>query len=54
MFQVPWIAKFDDVRVEKTRTKFFDLFVIQRDLEWVVKKPRGRVQKACDYLRFLG
>ena len=54
MFQVPWILKFEIVRVRKDRTNYFELFVVERALEWVVKKPLGRVQKAGDYLRFLG
>ena len=33
---------------------YFDLFVVERSLELVVTKPLGRVQKAGDYLRFLG
>ena len=59
MFQVPWIVKFEVVRVEKTGTNCFDLFaartaVVKRAAEGAVKKPLGRVQKTNDYLRFLG
>ena len=54
IFQVPWIVKFRAVHVEQNYTNyFFNLFGIQRALEWVVKKPLGRVQKAGDYLLFL-
>ena len=53
MFQVPWI-----VRVEKTRMHYFDFLVVRTSVEWavewVVKKPLGRVQQAADYPRFLG
>ena len=54
MFQVPWVVKFEVVRVEKDRTNCFGLFSVERALEWVVKKPLGRVRKAGDYLRFFG
>ena len=54
MFQVPWILKFEFVRVEKNWMIYFGLFVVERALELVVTKPHGRVQKAGDYLRFLG
>ena len=54
MFHVPWILEFEVVRVEQNGTNYFDLFVVEWALEWVVKKPLGRVQKAGDYLRFLG
>ena len=54
MFQVPWI-----VRVEKIRMHYFDFLVVRTSVvewsvEWAVKKPLGRVQKAADYPRFLG
>ena len=54
MFQVPWI-----VRVEKTRMHYSDFLVVRTSVlewavEWVLKKPLGRVQKAADYPRFLG
>ena len=54
MFQVPRIMKFEVVRVDKNLTIYFDLFVVEQALELLVKKPLGRVQKAGEYLRFLG
>ena len=59
MFQVPWIAKFEVLRWEKTRLQYSDFFVVRSSVvEWAVelavKKALGRVQKAADYPRFLG
>ena len=58
MFQVPWIVKFEVVRLEKTLLHYSDFLavrtaVVEWAVEWVVKKPLGRVQKAADYPRFL-
>ena len=53
MFQVPWILKFEAIHVEQNWTNYFYLFMVERVLEWVVKKPLGRVEKVGDYLRFL-
>ena len=39
MFQVPWILKFEVEHVERNWTNYFDLFVVEGALEWVVKKP---------------
>ena len=59
MFQVPWIAKFEVVRLEKTRLQYSDFLVVRTSVvewavEWAVKKTLGRVQKAANYPRFLG
>ena len=59
MFQGHWIAKFEVVRWEKTRLQYSDFLVVRTSVaewavEWAMKKPLGRVQKAVDYLRFLG
>ena len=59
MFQVPWIAKFEVVRWEITRLQYSDFIVVRTSVvewavEWAVKKPLGRVQKAAEYPRFLG
>ena len=59
MFQVPRVVKFESELVGKTRTIYFELFpvrtaVVKRAVEWAVKKPLDRVQKAGDYLRFFG
>ena len=44
---------------ETSRKHYFDLLavvaaVLEWAVEWVVKNPLGLVQKAGDYLRFLG
>ena len=54
MFQVPWIVKFDVVRLEKFWRNYFGLLavrraVVKRAVDWVMKKPLVRVQKAADY-----
>ena len=55
MFQVPWILKFEVLHWEILRMYYFDLFAVRTAVvEWVVKKPLGRVQKVGDYLLFLG
>ena len=59
MFQVPCIAKLEVVRWEKTRLQYSDFLVVRTSkvewaVEWPVKKPLGRVQKAAEYPRFLG
>ena len=59
MFQVPRIVKLEFVLVGKTLTNYFDLFavptaVVKLVVERVAKKPLIRLQKADDYLRFLG
>ena len=58
MFQDPRILKFEVVRWEITRIYFFDLLavrtaVVEWAVEWAVKKPLGRAQKAGDYPRLL-
>ena len=57
MFQVP--LRIEVVRWEITRLRYSDFLavrtsVVEWAVEWVVKKPLGRVQKAADYLRVLG
>ena len=57
MFQVS--LRIEVVRWELTRKHYFDLLavrtaVVEWAVEWVVKKPLGRVQKAGDYPRLLG
>ena len=59
MFQVPLLLKNEVGRWEITQMHYFDLLavqtvVVERAVEWAVKKPLGRVQKAGDYPRFLG
>ena len=58
MFQVPRVVKFEAVR-KKGRKFFFGLLAVRKDLvkravEWAVKKPLGRLQKAVYYPRSLG
>ena len=57
MFQVP--LRIEVVRWELTWRHYFDLLavrtaVVEWAVDWVVKKPLGRVQKTVDSTRLLG
>ena len=52
------MAKFEVVRWEIARLRYSDFLavrtsVVEWAVEWAVKKPLGRVQKATDYPWFL-